>query len=74
MTLFKPQLIRMPTQLRHFRVEEWKDKVGPQPDNWGGQRLGVPWVQFRAHSMFVQARLEWRRQQRLASQTRGIAA
>ena len=52
----------MPNYLRRFRCEDWAPLVGPEPSDWGGARLGTPWVAFRAHSMYLQARSEWRRQ------------
>jgi hypothetical protein len=54
----------MPKYLRRFRLEDWSPLVGPEPEDWGGARLGTHWTLFRAHSMFMQARNEWRRQQR----------
>ncbi len=54
----------MQNYLRRFRLEDWAPLVGPEPEDWGGARLGTHWTVFRSRSMYMQARSEWRRQQR----------
>jgi len=55
------RVVAMPDYLARFRHEEWAPLVGPEPENWGGRRLGDSWVHFRAHGMYLQALSEWRR-------------
>jgi hypothetical protein len=65
-------VVSMPKYLKTFRHEDWTPLVGEEPRNWGGNRLGTSWITFRARSMYMQARAEWRRQQRRVV-TRGKA-
>ena len=65
---------RMPAHLARFRFQDWSDKVGREPESWGGRRLGIPWALFKARSLYAQSRLEWRRQQRHSNNDNEIAA
>ena len=65
-----PIPVSMPRYLLRFRVEDWAPLVGPEPQDWGGGRLGTHWTIFRARSMYMQARSEWRRRQRLTVERR----
>ena len=58
-----PSKVAMPEHLVRFRYRDWAPLIDPEPANWGGRRLGTPWALFKAHSMYMQARWEWRRNQ-----------
>ncbi|MEO8694414.1 MAG: hypothetical protein ABI658_12910 [Acidimicrobiales bacterium] len=52
----------MPEILQRFRLRDWAHLVGPEPEHWGGGMTGDTWAGFKARSLFLQARAEWRRE------------
>lgn len=50
----------MPARLQRFRLEDWADEVGPEPEHWNANTSGYPWVPFKARILFGRARNRWR--------------
>jgi hypothetical protein len=53
----------IPEHLVLFDVEDWPDP-GPQPPGWDDSD-GVGWREVKAWLAFINARREWRREQRM---------